>query len=187
MDALSGLVIAYKGLAEGTHRYEWELDDRFFAAFEGSEIRGGRVHAEMTLERKSTMLELKFAINGQVRVECDRCLEECAVPVQWDGGFVARFGDGGEGNGGDGKGREEFDGELMWLNPGEGELSVAHYIYESVVLSLPLSRTHADCRPAGVRFITEEEFERAERGSEMQKMADNPEWQKLGELRDKLK
>jgi uncharacterized metal-binding protein YceD (DUF177 family) len=178
MDALSGFVIAYKGLAEGTHGFDWELDDSFFAAFEGSEIRGGRVHAHMTMERRSTMLELEFALKGQGRVECDRCLEECAVPVEYEGGFVVRFGEERK--------DEEFDGELMWLGAGEGEFSVAQYLYESVVLSLPLSRTHADCRPQGVTFITEEEFERAERGSEMQKMADNPEWQKLQELKDKL-
>jgi uncharacterized metal-binding protein YceD (DUF177 family) len=168
--------IAYKGLADGLHRYQWTLDDRFFAAFEGSEIHGGEVNVTLELEKSAAGLKLSFAMDGRVRVECDRCAEECEMPVEWEGGFRVRFGDE----------KVDFDGELMWLGHGEGEFGVAQYLYESVLLALPLKRTHADCAPAGVRFISEEEFERAERGSEMQKMADNPEWQKLKELKDKL-
>ncbi len=168
--------IAYKGLSEGLHRFEWVLDDRFFAAFESPEIRGGKVDVELELEKSAAGLKLDFEIGGKVRVECDRCAEECEVPVDWEGGFRVRFGDEAV----------DFDGELMWLGRGEGEFNVAQYIYESVLLALPIKRTHDNCAPAGVRFISEEEFERAERGSEMQKMADNPEWQKLKELKDKL-
>jgi uncharacterized metal-binding protein YceD (DUF177 family) len=152
------------------------LDDRFFAAFEGSEIHGGKVKVDLGLEKSSAGLQLDFVMEGSVRVECDRCAEECEVPVEWEGGFRVRYGDE----------KIDFDGELMWLGHGEGEFNVAQYIYESVLLALPLKRTHENCAPAGVRFISEEEFERAERGSEMQKMADNPEWQKLKELKDKL-
>lgn len=164
--------IAYKGLAEGPHRFEWTLDDRFFAAFDGSDTHGGNVKVILDLEKSVAGLGLEFTIGGEVRVECDRCAEECEVPVEWEGGFRVKYGDGGE-----------FDGEVMWLGAGEGELDVEQYIYESVVLALPLKRTHADCAPEGVTFISEEEFERAEKGSEMQKMADNPEWQKLKNLK----
>ncbi len=168
--------IAYKGLAEGLHCFEWTLDDRFFAAFEGSEIHGGNVNVRLELEKSVAGLGLDFDMEGHVRVECDRCAEECEVPVKWEGGFRVRFGDE----------KVDFDGELMWLGHGEGEFNVAQYIYESVLLALPLKKVHTDCAPAGVKFISEEEFERAEKGSEMQKMADNPEWQKLKELKDKL-
>ena len=168
--------ISYKGLAEGLHRFEWRLSDHFFASFEGSEIDGGDVDVVLELEKSVAGLKLDFAMRGSVRVECDRCAEECEIPVEWGGGFRVRFG----------AEKVDFDGELMWMGHGESELDVAQYIYESVVLSLPLKRTHADCAPAGVRFISEEEFERAEHGSEMQKMSDNPEWQKLKELKNKL-
>ncbi len=168
--------IAYKGLAEGVHRFEWELGDRFFAAFDNSEIHGGKVHVDLALEKSVAGLKLDFDIRGEVRVDCDRCLEECTVQVEWSDDFRVRFGNE----------PVEFDGELMWLGPNEAELDLAQYIYESVVLALPLKRTHADCAPEGVKFIGEDEFKRAEAGSEMQKMADNPEWQKLKELKNKL-
>ncbi len=164
--------IAYKGLAEGVHRFEWRLDDQFFAAFDSPEIHGGDVAATLDLEKGAAGLNLNFTMKGVVRVDCDRCLEECEVPVKWGGGFRVRMGEEQTPAG-------DFDGELMVLSPGEGVLDVAQYIYESVVLALPLKRTHADCTPAGANFVSEDEFERAQHGSEMQKMADNPEWQKL--------
>ena len=39
MDVLKKYSIAFKGLGEGTHRFDMKVDDRFFEAFEGSEIR----------------------------------------------------------------------------------------------------------------------------------------------------
>ena len=37
----------------------------------------------------------------------------------------------------------------MWISPADGEVSLAQYIYESIVLALPYSRVHADgeCDP----------------------------------------
>ena len=186
MEILKRYAIPFKGLGEGRHEFGFELDNRFFQAFEGSEIKGGMARAEVVLTKGSTTLELDFTIAGEVTVPCDRCLEDCTVPVDYEGGFKVRFGDT----------KDDFDGELMWLTHGESELNVAQYIYESIVLSLPYKRVHPD-RPDGspgcdpeiighARLISQEEFEKAEEGSEMQKMEDNPEWQKLREIQSKL-
>ncbi|MCL2560760.1 MAG: DUF177 domain-containing protein [Rikenellaceae bacterium] len=172
--------ISFRGLGEGRHEYVFPLDDSFFRAFEGSEIMGGAGEVCIALDKSATILEIGVRIEAEVGVECDRCLEECRVPVEYEGGFRVRFGE---------TEKEEFDGELMWLGHGESELDMAQYIYESIVLALPYKRVHdgESCgEVAGVRLITEEEFERAAESSEMQRMEDNPEWQKLRELRDKL-
>lgn len=186
MDILKRYAIAFKGLGEGRHEYAFDLNDRFFQAFEGSEITGGEGHADIVLTKGATMLEVGVKIAARVTVPCDRCLEDCTVPVGYEGGFKVRFGDT----------EDDFDGDLMWLSHGESELPLAQYIYESIVLALPYRKVHPDgpdgrpgCNPEilkGVRLISEEEFERAEEGSEMQKMENNPEWQKLRELKSKL-
>jgi uncharacterized metal-binding protein YceD (DUF177 family) len=56
-----------------------------------------------------------------------------------------------------------YDGEVMWISPAEDYLDLTQYIYESIVLSLPYSRVHADgeCNPdmlASFTEITEEEL-----------------------------
>lgn len=182
MDIRKRYAIAFKGLGEGRHEYAFQLDDRFFQAFEGSEISGGRGHVDVVLVKGARVMEVEAQITAEVTVPCDRCLEDCTVPVEYEGRFKVRFGDK----------EDDFDGELMWLGHGESELPLARYIYESIVLALPYRRVHPDgpdgqpgCDPEalkGVRLISEEEFARAERGSEMQKMEENPEWQKLREI-----
>ena len=182
MDIQKRYSIAFKGLVEGSHEYAFDLDNRLFQAFEGSDITGGKGHVDIVLVKRSTMMEVEARITAEVTVPCDRCLEDCTVSVDYDGEFKVRFGDK----------EDDFDGELMWLGHGESELPLARYIYESIVLALPYRRVHPDgpdgrpgCNPEtkkGVKLISEEEFTRAEQGSEMQKMEENPEWLKLRDI-----
>jgi uncharacterized metal-binding protein YceD (DUF177 family) len=63
-----------------------------------------------------------------------------------------------------------FEGDILWINPADAQLDLEQYIYESIVLNLPLSRVHPEdvhgtplCNPAMLeRFtiISAEEFDR---------------------------
>lgn len=149
----------------GQESREWVLGDGFFEGVRGEMeagemgILGGEVRASVEMRGREVMVEFE----GEVRVECDRCGEECGVRVEGEDGFK--------------------------VEEGETEVDVAWFIYESIVLAMPLKRVHERCElqlPEGVEMVGEDEFQRAEAGSEMQKMADNPEWQKLAGLKDKL-
>lgn len=181
MNLLKDYTIPYKGLGVGKHRYEFDVDDRFFAAFEGSEIRQGRARVEVELEKGASMLELQAAIRGEVTTDCDRCLEPCGIPVAYDGTLIVRFSEK----------EVEYDGDVMWLNPAESVLDLAQWIYESILLSLPYQRVHPDgedgkpgCDPQMLsRFsiVTHEEFERIAADAEP-----HPEFEKLKALKTKL-
>lgn len=134
MDVLKKYSIAFKGLGEGTHRFDMKVDDRFFEAFEGSEIRRGNADVRLTLDKRGNGMALDFDIRGEVAVECDRCLEEFMMPVRYEGTLHVRYSDC----------ERESDGEVMWISPSETELNVAQYIYESICLSLPYQRVHPD-------------------------------------------
>ena len=131
--------IAYKGLKNGIHDFEFKVDGTLFEAEENAEIKGGDCDVRVRMNKSETMLELDIAIGGYVIVECDRCLEDCRIPIDYDGHLVVKFSDE----------ISDCDGEVMWIPQGEVELDLAHYIYESIVLSLPYSRVHPDgeCDP----------------------------------------
>lgn len=159
MDVLKRYSIAHKGLGTGIHRFEFEVDDRFFEAFEGSEIRKGSAAVTVDLDKQSSLLSLRIGIRGEATVECDRCLDELTLPVEYEGTLCVRYGET----------ENESDGEVMWIGPGETEISLAQYIYESICLSLPCQRVHPDdenghstCDPdmlARFRIVSEEEFD----------------------------
>jgi hypothetical protein len=179
--------IAFKGLAQGTHRFEFQVDDAFWAAHPEGEIRGGEVNVEVVLEKGAAgvgsargagsaggvgsaagAMRLEVAMRGSVVVMCDRCLEDCELPVSYGEKLAVKFSNGVEEGGVDWL-NERSEGDILWLNPGDGELDLEQYIYESIVLSLPLQRVHPEdvhgqplCNPAMLgrfKIVSEEEFE----------------------------
>ena len=153
--------IAYKGLKSGSYEYDFQVDDSLFEAYDRVEIKGGRCDAHVTLKRSETMLELNVTINGEVICECDRCLEDCPIAVDYEGDLVVKFSDE----------IDDYDGEVMWISPSEDFLDLTQYIYESIVLTLPYRRVHEEggCNPemlASFSVATEEEIERMEAEAE---------------------
>ena len=67
--------IEFKGLEEGLHDFEFEIDDKFFEHFEESLIDSGKVTIKVTFEKRSAFLKLHLKIKGWVTLVCDRCLD----------------------------------------------------------------------------------------------------------------
>ena len=146
--------IAYKGLKNGHHEFDFKVDDEFFAAMESTDIKGGDCDVHVTMERSETMLELGFAIEGYAVCECDRCLEDCNIPVEFSGLLTVRFSEL----------QHDYDGDVMWIAKGD-QLSLKQYIYESIVISLPYRRVHEEggCNPEMVaRFTVADETAESE-------------------------
>ncbi len=80
-------IIQFKGLKEGVHEFEFILGKPFFEEFERLEVQDGKVVAGITLERKTSLLDLEIHLQGDILVICDRCLEnfwmEVDYPVIW--------------------------------------------------------------------------------------------------------
>lgn len=186
MNILKKYTIPWKGLKNGHHHFDFKVDNRFFKAFEESDIRGGNADISVELEKSSTLLALDFHISGEVIVECDRCLEEITVPVNFDDSLKVKFSD--EAN--------DFDGDVMWMSSSEPELELGQYIYESILLGLPYQKVHGIdhegnllCDPemlARFRIISQEEFDQMTATVETEKLGSSPEAEKLRHLKEKL-
>lgn len=149
--------IAYKGLKSGNYDFDFQVDDSLFEVYDRVEIKGGSCQAHVAMKRSDTMLELNVTIAGEVICECDRCLEECPIAVDYEGELVVKFSDE----------IDDYDGDVMWISPSEDMLDLTQYIYESIVLSLPYRRVHEEggCNPemlASFKQISEEELEELE-------------------------
>lgn len=179
MDVTQRYSIAYKGLKPGVHTFDFEVDGELFRAFESQEIKDGRCKVTVEMERSETQLVLEIGIRGEVVVECDRCLDDCTIPVEYDGELLVRISNE-EG---------EYDGEVMWILPVEDEVDLSQYIYESIVLSLPYRRVHPDgeCNPEMLKrfnIVSDEEF------AAIEQKAENPssgsQFAALSALRDRM-
>ncbi len=126
-DYFQQFAIQFPGLADGDHRFEYEIGDDFFQALEYAVVEKGKVNVEVFLNKKPNLITLRFQFKGQVQVTCDRCAGNYDFPVEGEQRLIIQIGDG-----------EADDDELIILPRGEFEFNVAQHLYEYIALSLPL-------------------------------------------------
>lgn len=180
MEQLNDYKIAFRGLKEGDHDFQFAISNPLFEAFENPEIKGGTGEARVRLNKSETQLVCDVEIEAEVVVPCDRCLEDCSIAIDYEGRLVVKFSEE----------ELEYDGEVMWLYPGESEVDLAHYIYESIILSLPYQRVHAEgeCDPqmmARLTIGTEEELNAIEQRA-AQSEEQSGEWEMLAALKAQM-
>lgn len=131
--------IPFKGLDLGRHSFEFEIDDRFFSMFENAVVQKGKAFIQVDLVKLNNLMECDIAIDGEVAVECDRCLDEFYIPITYQGKLLVSTSkqatDEYEQN-------EEEDVDIMLIHPSTDELDLSQYCYESIGLSLPLQKVH---------------------------------------------
>lgn len=116
-----------------TCKYEFLLDNLFFAHIDGPEVQKGKVNVELTVKKTSRAFELSFQTAGVVWVPCDRCLDEMEQPVTSSDKLMVKFGH---------EYTEEGD-NLIVIPEEEGEINVAWFMYEFVALAIPMKHVHA--------------------------------------------
>lgn len=175
--------IPYKSLAAGNHEFSFLIDGTMFEEWPECGVTNAEVRVKATIAKCGDHMTLTLDMNGTVTVPCDRCLEDCQIPVTYNGVVAVRFSEE----------EMENDDEVFWLNPGDDELDLTQYLRESVVLSLPYQRVHPCdihgnplCNPAMLerfRIVSGEEFDALTEKEEMQSLGANPEMQKLKNLK----
>ena len=133
MDWKTKYDIAFKGLVDGLHDFDYQINGRFFEHFDGSLVDEGDVNVLVVLEKRSVFMKLHLKIKGEVELVCDRCLENYRQKIKNNAEIFVKFGV-----------VEEFDEDenVIWLLPEEQRLNLAQLIYEYVVLSIPLRHVH---------------------------------------------
>ena len=74
-------IIDLSRLPIGTHVFDIQLDNEFFAGLEKSEILSGEVVAKATLNLREEEYQLNMAVQGTVFVVCDRCLDPMPLEI----------------------------------------------------------------------------------------------------------
>ena len=120
------------GLGEGDHDFSFELDQRFFASLEHSEIEKGNVQAQVILKKKHGLLSLHFTLAGEVEVICDRCLELFMTQVSATQDIFVKIG----------KNPGEVADDVVVIEKDDHEIDVGQSMYEFIILALPFKRIH---------------------------------------------
>jgi len=125
--------IDLKGMQADTCKYEFLLDNLFFANIDGPEIQKGKINVVLTVKKVSHAFELSFQTEGTVKIPCDRCLDEMEQLVATSDKLMVKFG----------RDYAEEGTNLIVIPEEEGEINVAWFIYEFIVLAIPMKHVHA--------------------------------------------
>ena len=118
-------IIDLSRLPIGTHSFDIQLEDDFFASLEKSEILSGKVSAKVTLNLREEDYQLKIAVRGTVFVVCDRCLDPMPLEIDDEQDLFSEE-EMDEGT----KGRMDERLDLTWL------------AYEIVSINIPIVHSH---------------------------------------------
>ncbi len=132
MKGLREFEIPYVGLKVGVHKFNYDIDAKFFKHFEDSPISDCKVSVKLEFEKKETFFALNFFIDGAVQTECDRCLVPFNKSIFGDFTCYIKFAeDPSKMNG---------DDEVIFISRDETVIDVSQLVYEYINLCLPIQK-----------------------------------------------
>ncbi len=122
-----------KGMPIGVQDFEYHLGKQFFVNMESADIRDADLDVKLTVTHKTDYYDLAFAIDGEIVLMCDRCLDDLQFPVDVTYHIVVKYG-------------EDYcddSDELLIIPESDNHLNVAYMIYDTVSLAIPIKHVHA--------------------------------------------
>ena len=123
--------VVLKDISNEMRMFEYDLDDAYFKKIDSPEVQKGNVKATLSVLKKQTTYELQFIIEGSVIIPCDRCLDDMVQPIHYKEKLQVKFGDS----------FSEED-EIVIVPESEGAINIAWFLYEFIVLNIPLKHVH---------------------------------------------
>lgn len=155
--------IVLKDINDETRIIDYDLDDAYFKKIDSPEVQKGNVKAKVTVQRKQSAYELQFLLDGSVFIPCDRCLDEMEQQIHYKEKLQVKFGD-----------KFADEDEIVVVPESEGAINVAWFLYEFIVLNIPIKHVHAtgECNKTMVsklkRHITHQKDDDSDESSSLE-------------------
>jgi uncharacterized metal-binding protein YceD (DUF177 family) len=169
MEALVQYTIPVKGLGQGIHQFEFQIDRHFFQHFEASPIEDGAIKLKLTFDKRVDMFILDFVFEGTVKADCDRCLAKIDLPIADQQQLLVKLSIE----------QESDEAEVVYVSPEISKLNVAKYAYEFICLAMPLIKVY-DCENEQERVCNDEMLAYLEQSeADEAQESENPIWEEL--------
>lgn len=136
------------GLKEGSvAEFDFRIGKAFFEQMENDEILDSDVDVHLEVEHRHGSYMLRFDTEGTLTVPCDRCLDAMQIPADAEYDLTVRYG-------------EEADDsadDILVIPYSQTAVDVAPVIYDTLMLTIPLSCVHPDgqCNPEMTELLSE--------------------------------
>ncbi|MBS1753994.1 MAG: DUF177 domain-containing protein [Ferruginibacter sp.] len=135
MAAKRAFEIAFVGLKQGVHEFNYTVDDKFFVEKGDPDFTNCTANIKLLLDKKSSFMLLKFEIGGKADVICDRCGNSLGMDIWDEFSMLVKLVENP-----DEMNAQEEDPDVFYISRTESHIDVANWIYEFVLLSFPLQK-----------------------------------------------
>jgi len=174
LDYLAEYKIPVKGIKNGKHTFDFEVNKRFFEETGGTEISDAALNVLVELTKSTLITVMNINISGTVSVKCDRCLDTFNLALSGNYELYVKFTEA----------EEDEDDKIIFVPNDTHEIDMSEYIREFIILSLPLQKVHPDdeegystCNPEMLdlleNFLVDEEPQSDPRWDELKKFNKN--------------
>jgi uncharacterized protein len=133
MDHFSEYAIPILGLRDGQYPFEYVLDSKFFARFEGAPISDAHFDVQVQLDKRTSILVFGMQLKGTLNTICDQCTASIQLPLLNEIELIVKHNE-----------TESDDDEVVFIHPSSTHFNLAKYLYEFAVISLPIVNRY-DC------------------------------------------
>ena len=163
-------VVPFRGLKLGKHQFKYVVEKAFFETYQYDDFIDSNVEVLLDFNKQGTIFELLFTIDGTVLLNCDVSGEEYNQPVKGTLNLLVKFGD-----------EYNYDNEDILIIPqNEDELDVSQFIYELIILSVPVKRIHPGVLDGTLKSKALDKLR--EMKEKVKEKTIDPRWDKLKEL-----
>lgn len=120
------------GLSNKEHQFQYEFGGEFFRKYGTNLVSEGAFLVDLLLNKHETFIEVEFKIKGTVRLICDRSLEPFDYPIENTNTIVFKYGEQ----------LQEITEEIVIIPRDTATLELGQYIYEFIVLGVPIKKLH---------------------------------------------
>ena len=169
---LNQFVINFTGLKEGEHNFEFDLDNKFFEHFDYNDFNSCQLKAEVKVNKKSNLLEFSFNSKGLININCFVSNEPFDYLLENEMKLVVKFSSG----------LINDNEELLVLPVGSSQLNAAQYLFEMIILSLPIKIIHPGVEDGSLESETLKKLKELESNVNEKSSKNDPRWDKLKDL-----
>ena len=132
MSASLSVKIPFASLEFANHTFNFVLTNAFFQDYGYEGFVSCDLNLNMNVTREEALMIVRNHFHGHVVVECDRCLGDLTLPLDFVDVVYVKVG------------HDDNDDSVINLTKEEDEVNLSDYVYETVILALPPVKIHPD-------------------------------------------
>ena len=172
MSVSKKFTLKFAGLKDGKHKFEYEADSSFFQFHNYSEFNKANIKFKVDFIKKSTVLELQIIGEGFVNINCTLSNEPFDYNLKSQLKLIVKFGEY----------YDDSNDELLILPQGSHSINLDQFLYEMVVLSMPIRNVHPGIEDGSIKSDILNRLKDFDINKEKSSNFD-PRWDKLKQLK----